>query len=706
MLKKILTAAAVLLLPAMIIAAEAGGIGKDDRAYIDIKALVDSGVSTMQLTKDTITRSEALEYIDNAVSNTAQTGFSASKDDLEKLYGLVKMFQTDMMEKGRKLGDIEDTLASIKVQETALDISRIEDKENTLLDTMGFKINGEAGFYMTDLLLIGDKYGTSERYRPLTQYIDLKASVKPSRGLYAEAVFRVETLCGGNWGSDNIYGVKKFFVQGDYSYPLSFTLGFYNAKLTPFTLWAVDDDRPFESEVFSNKRDMIKKELSIEDNSWPLTGGKASTKVKIFGDFAVSADIMAARLNEATGTYSTPYASYSTVNYLTYTADNFIYPHDRYMAAGRLSSDFTLKDMLLAGCNFVEIKDAEDTGVKHGSPVLDNYVTSADAQIKLFGIAKLTAEFAVSDYYVGTTQSPAVWNNKYISDTAFKTGIEAEYFNTKVEGSFSVVGNSFNAYSSQSRIYDGYNNYGYLTMNNTWNVSALPNYYLLYGKSYPFTKYGQSIVSSYLPTGNNLMPYSFYENNASPYGDSTPNRQGFTAKISGKYLDDMISPYARYSYLTEIVSYLPGNQRTCPREFNVIEGGTKLKLWDINFKGGYKYEITDNEYTGGSVHLKSSTIDAGASYTFAKKLTLALGFKDNAFDGTEYPYTYTGTSWGYTAKTQYDMNIMSYGADLNYEVVKNAAVGVAFTNTVIKDNLDNKQSSIAQEIDAKITFKF
>jgi hypothetical protein len=706
-MKKLLLAVAIVVLPALILAAEAG-LTKDDRAYTDIKALVDSGVSTMPLAKDRLTRGEAVAYVENAVSVTAQSGFFASKDDLERLYSLVKSFQTDMMDKGYKLGDIEDTLASIKVKEAALEIGKIEEKENNILETFGFKINGDGYYYMTDLLLYGNKYaGNDSRYRPITSYLDLKFSVKPDRTLYAEAVFRVEALAGGSWGQDNIYGVRNFFVRGDYGYPLSFTLGSYHAKLTPFTLWAVDDDRPFESNIFSDKRDMNKRELDIKDNAWPLVGGTASTKIKIAGDLALDVTAMAARVAAANGTYTTPYSSYITaINYLTYTADNFVYPHDRYMAAGRVSSDFTLKDILNVGGNFIEIKDAQDTGIDHGSPVMDNYVSSADVELKLFGIAKLKGEFAVSNYFVYTTQSAQQWNNQYISDSAFKAVLEAEYFNTKFEGTFSVVGNSFTAYAAQSRIYDDYDNFDYLTQNNTWNVSTVPAGFLLYNMKYPLTRYNPSIIADYLAVGRNLMPYVFYENNASPYGDSTPNRQGFTGKLSGNYLDGIIAPSFKYTYLTEIVSYLPGIQFTCPREFKVAEAGVKITLGDVKLTGGYKNEITDNTYTGGGEHLDSSVIDAGASCTFFKKLGVSIGLKNNAFKGTEYPYTYSGASWGYQAKTNYDTNILVYGASANYELLKNANLGISFTNTSVENKLAESTNYSAQEIDARVNMSF
>jgi hypothetical protein len=87
-------------------------------------------------------------------------------------------------------------------------------------------------------------------------------------------------------------------------------------------------------------------------------------------------------------------------------------------------------------------------------------------------------------------------------------------------------------------------------------------------------------------------------------------------------------------------------------------------------------------------------------------LTFSLGYRDIYFNGSEYPYTYNGTAWGYGFLTNYDTDIMSYGAGVDYEVVKDAIIGVSFTNTIIDDRLIAANSYNAQEIDAKAGFKF
>ncbi|MCE5301190.1 MAG: hypothetical protein LLG37_10025 [Spirochaetia bacterium] len=711
MTKKSIAILAALLLPLALFAAETA-IKSDSQAYADIKTLSDNSVIDGAVEKESLTRAEAAGFVANGAENVRSgKAADASAEDLEKLYGLVKMFQTDMMAKGMPLGDIEDMLVLIKVKQERLNKQAIEDKADKLLANTGFKINGEGAVYMTDLNLNGNAFTANERYRPITQHLDLIFSAKPSKSIYGEAIFRIENLYGGFWGAQNIYGVRRFFIEGENNL-LKFTAGDYRAKLTPFTMWAVEDERPYEAKVFSDKKEMNKKELYLGDNKWPLTGGMVSGRYGLFDAVGLEVDIMAARVGGAAATVATPYSDIvSAINYVTYTASNFVYPHDRYLAAGRLASDCGLKDMLKIGLNFTEIKDAEDTGVMHGSPYMDNYVGSADANLQLLGIVKIYGEFAYSGYYVGTTLPAShVYAgltqtvNSYLCDTAVKAGASAELFNTKLEGYFSVVGNSFTAYAAQTRMYDEAVNFPYLTQNNTWNASKY--YYGLNNVTYPFTRYNQSIMAGYLPTGRNLMPYSNYLNYALPYGDSTPNRQGFTAKLSGNYLNGMLAPSAKFVYTTEFTPFVSGG----PRDFLVVEGGLKAKIWKIAATAGYKFEKSQNyKLSPADVDLTTGIIDAGLEFEPNGKWLFTAGFSNTAFSGNDVPYSYNASSglWEYASATQaYDTAIMSYGASIEHRFAQTVTLGLSYTGTVITDNMDTANSFMAQEIDLKIIYRF
>ncbi len=387
MLKRILTVMAVVLVPVILFAGNT--ITKGSWAYDDIKGLVDSGIITKPLNKDALTGAEAAEYINNGVENVLyaqNSSYSGSDEDLmakiDKLYKLVKAYMEDLMKSDKKLDEILETIGDLKVKK-----AEIEKKQNRLLNLMGLRINGESSAYMTDLLLFGGKYSGvdsggntlyAKRYRPITQFIDLKFSLNANKELYAEAIFRLENMFGGFWGSQDIYGLRRLFIQGDY--PVSFVIGGYQGKLTPFTLWAVEEERPFEAEIFARKREMNRDELFLMDNTWPLTGGKVHTIVEIVEALDIEMMVMGARMGEA-----------GKSNYQVYdpTSSAFIpqvYAHDQYLISGRLATDATLGDMLKIGVNFSEIVDAKDTGkdaADYEKPVIDNYVVSYDGDVDM-----------------------------------------------------------------------------------------------------------------------------------------------------------------------------------------------------------------------------------------------------------------------------------------------------------------------------------
>jgi hypothetical protein len=734
MSKKIVILLAVLLVPVFVMSS-GDTVGRDNWTYQDLKSLCDAGIITKPLTKDTLTRGEVVEYINDGVHNVLalnKTASSSSSDaelvsQIDKLYNLVKAYMTDMMKTQQKLDSILETIGDLKVKK-----EQIEKRQDRLLNAMGMRINGESSAYMTDLLLYGSKYQAEkrpdERYRPITQYLDLKFSLNATKELYAEATFRMENMFGGFWGSMDIYGLKRFFIQGQY--PVSFVFGDYQAKLTPYTLWAVDDDRPYEAKIFSDKRDMNKKELQLIDNTWPLSGGKVQTIMELFDTLDLDITILGARLGQGNRSF---YDVFDASKGFFTTTNSF--NHDQYLVGGSVHSG--IPDIFKVGINYSEITDAKDT-ITYASAALDNAVTSADGELKIKfgddGGAKINAEFASSNY------TNNKWIQNYITDIAMKGSAEATFMGSTIQVGYSAVGNSFTAYAAQTRMYDDSNNYPYLTQNNTWNIQNIlssppsPPAYLLGGVAYPFSKYNPAINVSYgtgsAATGlaykpGNLFFYPINENNAMPYGDSTPNRDCLTLKYSGNYLDSLLQPSIKYEMANEIVS--PIASTVAPRNFTVVEGGIKSEFtagipWAL--VAGYKMEDTNNGQKN-SIAFTSYTMDAGIEATIIKKkLKVFAGYKDNSYNGSEYQYTmdYSGgfAMGNYSYRLcKFDADISSLGIGFEYNVAKPAVIGMSFTNTVMTDNNNRsftnnfdpagpatKQSYNAQELDIKVSISF
>lgn len=700
-MKKILVITAfILVLPGILPASAAL-----QDVFRDIYSLTSSGVIPGKPAETGLSRADAVKLILEGVKNVTTGGYEASTDDVEKLYRLVKMFVTDIVETGVLLSDVEEMLVSLRMISEKERLRKIEEKLNELENARGLKIRGEASVSILDLHLSGNKYAEARAYRPMTEYVDLIFYVYQSARLSAEAVFRIQSLFGSYWSAMNIYGVRKISIWG--KYPVSFELGAYSAKLTPYTLWAVDDERPFEAAFFRDKRETVKREVYLSGEEWPLTGMKLYSDFTLFDGANFDLTVLAARIASANNTSATSFNSYINAPYYTGAGATFVIPHDRYMAGARLETDLSLKDSLLFGMTYVDIRDIKESGLVKVSPSMSNYTGSADISFKPVDALRIKGEFAMSNYYVAATQSAQAWMNKDNIDTAFSAGIEADAAGLKFDAEFISNGSLFTSFAAQSRTYDGYANYPYITENNTFNIATQPPSYSLGGVVFPLTMYSAAINASYNRPGKTLMPYVFYENNALPYGKASPNRQGALLNISGEYFESALKPALNAAYLVETESFHPGSESAYPRAFLVAGAGVSGKIGGVSGSAGYKFEMTENTAVGGNVNLSSNIIDAGLGYDFTPKISLKAGFRGIIYRGKEAPYTYlSGAGWVYGDVTDYDASIMKWGIGVNYKIFKFADARLSYASSYITDRLDSANNFTAQEINFGTVMKF
>jgi len=586
----------------------------------------------------------------------------------------------------------------------------LEKKSDKLAKEPGIKINGNLNFSATDILFMGNgskiatnsETGETMRFRPMTQYLDLIFNTFLNEKIYIEGTFRVENIIGGYWGAYGMYGIKKLFAKGEIDF-VDFYLGDFPAKLTSFTLAPVEKKYQFESEIFKWKREDNKKELNLINNSWPLSGIAISKKLNIFENILdLNYNIYAAFLGRE-GAYNIKIYDYELQAFVPY-----IYDHNQFLYS--LTPGLNLFNIADIKYTYLKIFDAKDSGMRD-KPAKENTVMSIAGRIDLVrNILNIYGEYAKAYY------DPAVdYRDSTITGFAEKTGnafkIEGEIifesiinFISKIilKGGWLQVDKDFVSYGSQTRIYDALrNNQFILTQNNTWNVNSSglnPQSYEIAGGIYPLTRYNNCIIVGL------YLPYDIREELAFPYGEATPNRQGLFFSLNFDIINNL-KLFASYALPSEIekekqlIDPLSGEIAAVnEREFQVINGGFSLNIFNMLLTGGILKESVENSGKLYPASMEILTIDGGLKYNFLNNIYLLAGIKLQKWNGKEIVSN--------VGKVNLDGNVNYYGAGIEYKIYEQVFVKLSYTVAEYVD-LKNKGNNFnTQEVDFIASLNF
>jgi len=220
MKKTVMTVISVLVFCAAAAAADAA-YQKGGEVYAKLMNLAQEGFLDNMEGKENFTRAEAAKLAYEASARLLQDQ-SAKPEVYDIVSGLIKEFQTDLMEKGEPLSAIQQRLIDLAVAGERRAAAELRQRQDDLFGMIGMRINGEASGYMTDVTLYGNKFIASgaKRYNPITQRLDLRFAANSGKQLKAEAVFRLQNLLGALWGAQDSYGLRRLTVTGDFRFTL------------------------------------------------------------------------------------------------------------------------------------------------------------------------------------------------------------------------------------------------------------------------------------------------------------------------------------------------------------------------------------------------------------------------------------------------------------------------------------------------------
>lgn len=634
---------------------------------------------------------------------------SAGNADKDSVYRLVQEYHDELVKLGAKSKDITDQLVALKTGQTNLS-TQLE----RVLSSTGVKLNGDATVHTSNILLYYPTFpgGQAKRVAPTVAYFDFKISARPRKDLYAEVVYRMEKVFGGFWGALDIAGVRRFYMSGQT--PIGFEFGTVNSKNTPLTLWAPQDEYPYEMEVLARKRREGMAEQYIGDNSFPLNGGRLNGTLVFFKSLDMELEAMGFRTAIA-GTKPSAQAFTKTM------------PYDQYLVGGTMHLTGDSSKTVRGGLNYFELMESVDTDTTSSSiPPQRNNVVSADLGLNfLSGAITLSEEYATSNYTPNYgRQAFKAENGGWTTGVARLTQFGLNFPAATVKIHELSVDEGFINYAAQTRTEDRGRSFGagIPISDNTFDPhrgayglsigdTTIQN---LFGSHYNNIIFatsqgpagGQVLDSKGQQRTGIYLTHGFMDESL-PEGLATPNRNGFGGSMSFKLVKGgFLQPSVLGGHYNEWVvsSAVPVN--TDIRTYAKAGGGLKLDFSAFGLPLDFSAGVTSEDTRSNSfVAFTSTQFDYNLHWEFLKGIHLLGGFKHVDWNGSNFIDQGSGPGvWSYH-------NLLSdiYGAGLDWWLSKNTNfyLTYAFHNVEFpRNDLTGDVNFSLQEWEGKMIMRF
>lgn len=492
---------------------------------------------------------------------------------------------------------------------------------------------------------------------------DLQTNLDVDSIFNAVAVFRTRSPFGTSFGSKTDFEFRQFSMGGNVN-GLKYQLGDIRVELTPYTVFNADlAGTGFESDLFSERREILEYENFNDGNTWLLQG--------VSGQYAWN-------LGEESGL--------GLYAFTTRTAStNELSTPDRLLSGGRL--EYTLDKYITFGLNEVSLYDIAIATAEfdyNNNVVTGDFTYNRETELALVGFK---AEFGGSSYsYTDNVNDSTESYSDMTMDVDFDYTLKNS--GLKLGLDFRRVGATFASPTAQSR--------RYVSSANPMLFSEVKGSVRSQQYFDQFTSeevYNNSISTS-------LMAFNQYYNNLNPYGDATPNRMVFGLDAETDTSVTAFEAGIAINYGMEII----GEGGNDLRSFMVAKGGGLIHLGNlletdrlIDINAGARYE---NTARGGSadVALSSLLIDFGLSGEIAKKVDLLAGVKYFQASGNEFIASRDGFNLvdGFTGY-DIDVNEFIYSVGARIRFSEKQAFSLNYNMASFTDNnIDNSQLNIGQ----------
>ena len=434
--------------------------------------------------------------------------------------------------------------------------------------------------------------------------LDLGFHFTPVDDIEIFSEIRLKNDFGGMWGNKSVVELRRLSAKGIINNKIAFSIGDIYLKQTKFTLYNYEQElSQYEPSVFKFYRDYVNYENYCQSNYRRLQGLQTNFSYSMYNFIEqIDVDAFSARVRGV----------------------EWLGEPELLMLGG--SAILKLSNKINLGSHYVntfEVLSSSNGTVAYYNPVLNT-------QISYSGLLndnpyKMLLEGGFSKRgWEGDSLAPEI-NGNFI-----QASIHSKKIKSELDLSFRYVDSDFRSMGAQTRRiqYNSTNStYPYYSNNYTQRKVSLLDI-----MSDP-NVYNQNLSTS-------LMNYNPMYSSVSPYGDATPNRIGFTGKISNMNLTDFFIVNVQTQYFTEVIGQGTNQKRMLyksalnsiflldkllsTKKSLILEGSMNLET--VN-RGGEDFEKID---------FNSVLFSGSISYELIKNFKLIAGAKVFYAEGNEF----------------------------------------------------------------------
>ena len=430
--------------------------------------------------------------------------------------------------------------------------------------------------------------------------LDLGFHFTPVDDIEIFSEIRLKNDFGGMWGNKSVVELRRLSAKGIVNNKIAFSIGDIYLKQTKFTLYNYEQElSQYEPSVFKFYRDYVNYENYYQSNYQRLQGLQTNFSYNMYNFIEqLDFDAFTARIRGV----------------------EWLGKPELLMLGG--SAIVRLSNKINLGSHYVntfEVLSSSNGTIAYYNPVLNTQISYSgsvnDNPYKML----LEGGFSKRGWD-GDSLAPEVKGN------FMQASIHSKRINGELDLGFRYVDSDFRSMGAQTRRIQ-YNNstttYPYYSNNYTQRKVSL-----LDVMSDP-NVYNKNLSTS-------LMSYNPMYSSVTPYGDATPNRIGFTAKISNINITDFFSTNIQTQYFSEVIgqgttqkrmlnksalqSMLLLNKLLSTKKSLILEGSMNLETVNRAGEDFEKIDFTSILYSGSISYelIKNFKIIAGAKVFYAE----------------------------------------------------------------------------------------